>query len=217
MLSNKNVVDVVNEAIDEGEIEVGGLPEIGAGDAGKALVVNSGETGVEWAEVGAPDNVLVLPDEAPAAQQLVGISTSNTQNSLGIGEGLEINHGELGVNIGDGLEISDTAISMKRHGMSFGTARLPSSITCGANTTTRVTASSVSLATGVPAIYGITSFAYPYPNTIFQEINSAGLVFCGICSYMEGTSLKWGMLIYNPTSSDVTFSPQLRDIAINYC
>ena len=96
MLTNKNVVDVVNKAIDDGEIEVGGsLPEIQEGDAGKALVVNEQEDGVEWAEVGAPDNVLVLPESAPAAQQLVGINTSNEQNSLSIGDGLEIANGQL--------------------------------------------------------------------------------------------------------------------------
>lgn len=98
MLSNKNVVDVVNNAIEQGEIEVGGgLPEIESGDAGKALVVNEQEDGVEWGEVGAPDNVLVLPDEAPAAQKLVGINTSNEQNALGIGDGLEINNNIISV------------------------------------------------------------------------------------------------------------------------
>ena len=89
MITNKQVVDVVNKAIDDGEIEVGGLPEIEAGDAGKVLKVNEQEDGVEWGEGGA-DNALVLPEEAPAAQQLVGINTSNEQNSLGIGDGLEV-------------------------------------------------------------------------------------------------------------------------------
>ena len=120
MLTNKNVVDVVNKAIDDGEIEVGGLPEIESGDAGKALVVNSGETGVEWAEVsGLPeiesgdagkllavnsgetgtewveDNNLKLPDTAPASNELVIIDQDGEQNSLTVGDGLEIANGEL--------------------------------------------------------------------------------------------------------------------------
>ena len=95
MITNKQVVDVVNKAIDDGEIEVGGLPEIESGDAGKVLKVNEQEDGVEWGEGGAPDNVLVLPEEAPAAQQLVGINTSNEQNSLSIGDGLEVASGAL--------------------------------------------------------------------------------------------------------------------------
>ena len=94
MLTNKNVVDVVNKAIDDGEIQVGGLPEIESGDAGKVLKVNEQEDGVEWGE-GGTDNALVLPTEAPASQQLVGINTSNEQNSLGIGDGLEIDNGVL--------------------------------------------------------------------------------------------------------------------------
>lgn len=108
MITNKQVVDVVNKAIEEGDIPSGGLPEIQEGDAGKALIVNSGETGVEWGEVGLSpedqeklDNSLQLPEEAPTAQQLVGISTSGTQNALGIGDGLEIN---------DGKVISDTYV-----------------------------------------------------------------------------------------------------------
>ena len=120
MLTNKNVVDVVNKAIEEGEIQAGGLPEIHEGDAGKVLTVNAGETAAEWAEIDAlpeiqegdagkllavnsgetgvewvADNNLKLPGSAPATQQLVGINTSNEQNSLGIGDGLEIDNGVL--------------------------------------------------------------------------------------------------------------------------
>lgn len=95
MITNKQVVDVVNKAIDDGEIEVGGLPEIEEGDAGKVLKVNEQEDGVEWGEAGGADNALVLPEEAPASQQLVGINISNEQNSLGLGDGLEIANGEL--------------------------------------------------------------------------------------------------------------------------
>lgn len=83
MWSEKQIENIAKES-------AGGLPEIEVGDAGKALVVNEAETGVEWAEVGAPDNVLVLPESAPAAQQLVGVNTSNEQNALGIGNGLEV-------------------------------------------------------------------------------------------------------------------------------
>ena len=95
MLTNKNVVDVVNKAIDDGEIQAGGLPEIQEGDAGKVLVVNEQEDGVEWAEVEAPDNVLVLPESAPATQQLVGINTSGEQNALSIGTGLLLDGTEI--------------------------------------------------------------------------------------------------------------------------
>lgn len=97
MYSDGQVVKVVNKAIDNGEIviEAGGLPEIESGDAGKALVVNQAEDGAEWAEVGAPDNVLVLPESAPAEQQLVGINTSGEQNALTVGEGLEITSNAL--------------------------------------------------------------------------------------------------------------------------
>lgn len=47
MITNKQVVDVVNKAIEEGEIQAGGLPEIHEGDAGKVLTVNAGETAAE--------------------------------------------------------------------------------------------------------------------------------------------------------------------------
>ena len=94
MITNKQVVDVVNKAIEEGEIQTGGLPQIESGDAGKVLKVNEQEDGVEWGEGGA-DNALVLPEVAPASQQLVGINTSGEQNSLSIGDGLEIAGGAL--------------------------------------------------------------------------------------------------------------------------
>lgn len=62
-----------------------GLPDIEAGDAGKVLAVNSGETGAEWVS-----NVLKLPASAPATQQLVGINTSGEQNAISIGDGLTV-------------------------------------------------------------------------------------------------------------------------------
>lgn len=125
MYSEKQLVGVVNKAIDDGEIEVGGLPEIASGDAGKVLTVNSGETGVEWAESagGLPtiesgdagkllavnagetgaewvsDNSLQLPASAPASQQLVGINTSGEQNALSIGAGLSIENNSLKTNV----------------------------------------------------------------------------------------------------------------------
>lgn len=104
MYSDGQVVKVVNKAIDDGKIviEAGGLPEIEAGDAGKALVVNQAEDGAEWATVGLSpedqeklDNSLQLPESAPAAQQLVGINTSGEQNAIGIGDGLEITSNTL--------------------------------------------------------------------------------------------------------------------------
>lgn len=120
MITNKQVVDVVNKAIEEGEIQAGGYPEIQEGDAGKVLTVNAGETGVEWAEVDAlpeiqegdagkllavnsgetgaewvEDNNLKLPESAPATQQLVGINTSGAQNALGVGDGLTVDNGVL--------------------------------------------------------------------------------------------------------------------------
>lgn len=93
-----------------------GVPEIEAGDAGKALMVNAGETAAEWTELpsGLPDiesgdagkllavnseeteaewitdNSLKLPDEAPIAQQLVGINTSSEQTAFTLGDGLNI-------------------------------------------------------------------------------------------------------------------------------
>lgn len=102
MLTNKNVVDVVNKAIDDGEITIGGLPEIESGDAGKALIVNSDETGVEWGEVGLSpedqeklDNSLQLPETAPLSNELVIIDQDGEQNSLTVGDGLEIANGAL--------------------------------------------------------------------------------------------------------------------------
>ena len=99
MYSDKQIADksvlAVKKAINDGEIDVGGVPLIEAGDAGKALIVNQAETGAEWAEVSAPDNVLVLPESAPAAQQLVGINTSGEQNAISIGSGLEIVNNSL--------------------------------------------------------------------------------------------------------------------------
>lgn len=106
MYSDGQVVRVVNKAIDDGEIviEAGGLPGIESGDAGKALIVNADETGVEWATVGLRpkdkeklDNSLQLPKSTPAAQQLVGINTSGEQNALGLGDGLSIDNNTLKV------------------------------------------------------------------------------------------------------------------------
>lgn len=83
MITNKQVVDVVNKAIDDGEIEMeGGLPKIEAGDAGKVLKVNEQEDGVEWGEAGGADNALVLPEEAPASASAVIIDTTNTQQNI---------------------------------------------------------------------------------------------------------------------------------------
>lgn len=74
MITNKQVVDVVNKGIEEGEIETGGLtPE----------------------QEEKLDNALALPEEAPASQQLVGVNTSNEQNSLGVGDGLTVASNEL--------------------------------------------------------------------------------------------------------------------------
>jgi hypothetical protein len=108
MYSDGQVVKVVNKAIDDGEIviEAGGLPEIESGDAGKALVVNAGETGAEWAQVGLSpedqeklDNSLQLPESAPAAQQLVGINTSGEQNALNFSKTFSVTNDELNLNI----------------------------------------------------------------------------------------------------------------------
>ena len=47
-------------------------------------------------EIAVDENkVLVTPESAPAAQQLVGINTSGKQNALGIGAGLEVSNGAL--------------------------------------------------------------------------------------------------------------------------
>lgn len=98
MNSKNGIIDIVNEGIESGQIEVGGgLPEIEAGDAGKVLMVNEDEDGVEWGEAGGADNALVLPEVAPASQQLVGINTSGEQNALGIGDGLVIEDGNVKV------------------------------------------------------------------------------------------------------------------------
>lgn len=65
----EEVVDIVNEAIEQGEIETGGMtPE----------------------QEEKLDSSLQLPESAPAAQQLVGINTNGEQNALGIGGGLNI-------------------------------------------------------------------------------------------------------------------------------
>lgn len=58
MTTDKQVVKVVNEAIEDGEITIpSDLPEIESGDAGKILQVNNNEDGVEWVQ--APEE---LPD-----------------------------------------------------------------------------------------------------------------------------------------------------------
>ena len=71
-----------------------GLPEIKSGDAGKLLAVNAGETGSEW----KTDNNLKLPQSSPATQQLVGINTSGAQNAILIGDKLRLENGELNGN-----------------------------------------------------------------------------------------------------------------------
>lgn len=83
-----------------------GLPEIESGDAGKLLSVNSGETGVEW----KTDDSLKLPESAPAAQQLVGINTSGEQNALGIGDGLEIDSNTLSATYDLTLDFNGTNV-----------------------------------------------------------------------------------------------------------
>ena len=72
-----NVVSIDNTVALKSDIPAAELPTIASGDAGKALVVNSGETGVEWATVGGgSDNVKVItltdkqmtnPSRIPAA------------------------------------------------------------------------------------------------------------------------------------------------------
>lgn len=68
-----------------------GLPDIESGDAGKLLAVNSNEDDAEW----VTDNSLKLPASAPASQQLVGVNTSGAQNALGIGSGLVVDSNVL--------------------------------------------------------------------------------------------------------------------------
>ena len=53
MITKNGVIDAVNEGIESGEIEVGGLPEIEEGDAGKVLTVSANESGAEWATASA--------------------------------------------------------------------------------------------------------------------------------------------------------------------
>lgn len=74
MYSDGQVVKVVNKAIEEGEIQAGGLtPE----------------------QKEKIDNALQLPESAPAAQQLVGINTSGEQNSLTVGEGFFVEEDQI--------------------------------------------------------------------------------------------------------------------------
>lgn len=81
MITNKQVVDIVNKGIEEGEIEASGLtPE----------------------QKEKLNNALTLPKEAPTEQQLVGINTSGKQNTLNIGDGLAVVNGELQT---DGVKI----------------------------------------------------------------------------------------------------------------
>ena len=76
MLTNKNVVDIVNQGIESGEITVeGGLPEIQTGDAGKVLTVNAGETGTEWTEVSSGgDSILAYVTTSSADTSSYGAS-----------------------------------------------------------------------------------------------------------------------------------------------
>lgn len=71
-----------------------GLPDIKSGDAGKLLIVNSAETGAEW----SADTNLKLPESAPGAQEIATITTSNTQQNLAIGDGFLIESGEFKIN-----------------------------------------------------------------------------------------------------------------------
>lgn len=229
MLTNKNVVDVVNKAIDDGEIQAGGLPEIQEGDAGKVLTVNAGETGAEWAEAGSvlpeiqegdagkllavnsgetgaewvEDNSLKLPGTAPVSQKLVGINTSNEQNSLGIG---------------DGLEIASDNITLKRYALAdAGTISFNSTTSCSANTTTRISGTFTGT-TGHPIIFGVISYAYPEPVALINAIQQAGLLFMGIATYRTSdTGMNCKLLVYNPTNSDISLTLNGLIVTVSYC
>ena len=104
---------------DKGDTGVG-IPEIEAGDAGKALIVNEAETDAVWGDVGLSpedqaklDNSLQLPARAPASQVIVGVNTSKEQNALGIGDGLELDNGAVKAKVGDGLQIVSGTIKAK--------------------------------------------------------------------------------------------------------
>lgn len=71
-----------------------GLPDIKSGDAGKLLIVNSAETGAEW----SADTNLKLPETAPGAQEIATITKSNTQQNLVIGDGFLVESGEFKIN-----------------------------------------------------------------------------------------------------------------------
>ena len=61
---------------------------------GAGIVISSAAN--DKVEIAVDENkVLVTPESAPAAQQLVGINTSGKQNVLGIGAGLEVSNGAL--------------------------------------------------------------------------------------------------------------------------
>lgn len=99
-----------------------GVPEIQAGDAGKALVVNEGETDAEWSDVGLSpedqeklDNSLQLPETAPAEEELVSINIAGEQNALTIGNGLEIANDELKVITDSSITVlTDGSLSVKK-------------------------------------------------------------------------------------------------------
>lgn len=176
----------------------GSLPEILEGDAGKALVVNEQEDGVEWGEASAPDNVLVLPEEAPAAQQLVGINTSNEQNALNIGKGLVKQDDKL---MAEYVGLTDKAtISYSAQTKSFEPGL------------TRWSANSVTVPTGHSAPRGIFGFTYPMPTALLSTILDAGLQIVTTLSYAaydstnDSFTYAFYIIVYNPTSSAISIT-----------
>lgn len=84
MITNKQVVEVVNKAIENGEIEVSSLPEIESGDAGKVLKVNEQETGVEWGEAGGSGEISLYRHDLVIFTSMDMIATVSLYNESNV-------------------------------------------------------------------------------------------------------------------------------------
>lgn len=107
MMTNGQIVNTVNAAIESGEIQAGGvtpqsLYENLEGSETVVVDLNEDETAVEIHldnDVTTKiENSLQKPLTTPTEQELVGIDTTGAQNRITIGDGLAISNGELIVN-----------------------------------------------------------------------------------------------------------------------
>ena len=229
MYSDGQVVKVVNKAIEEGEIEVGGsggLPEIESGDAGKVLAVNSGETGAEWASI--PDELptiasgdagkllavnsgetgvewksadyVALPTTVQGKTQLIG-EKNGLQSNLIVGSSLGIaSNGYL--NTSDGLRNSVDASGI----IKAQTYAIPAGGLC------TVHLGILNLTTATRGVFTLGTITSGGDNEgsgrqYIRAILNAGLTILGFTEcYSSITSIYLDALVYNSTDSTINLS-----------